>query len=119
MREAVRFRSIIDPASVRLQREAHEERVVRGVLVVARAAGGERESEAGVEGDGGGAGGADLEDNFGCVLRMRPVEHGAAEGAADAGTAGAGGDDDTLQLGDALGCGGIRGLMDMVPARRL
>ena len=46
--EAVRFGSIIYSASVRLQREAHEERVVAGVAVVARTAGGEGESEAGV-----------------------------------------------------------------------
>jgi hypothetical protein len=74
-------------------------------LVVARAAGGGSESEAGVEGYGGSAGGADLEDNLGCTVGAAPVEHGAAEGAADAGAAGAGGDDDTLQLGDAAGCG--------------
>ena len=40
--------------------------------------------------------------SFGCALRTRPVEHGAAEGAADAGAAIVGGDDDALQFGDAF-----------------
>jgi hypothetical protein len=113
--EYVLFRSIIDSASVRRQREAHEERVVVGVAVVARAAGGESEPEASVEGDGGGATGADLEDEFGGTLRTGPVEDGAAEGAANAGATGASGDDDALQFGDALArvgnCGVERGGM--------
>src|SRR5664280_905427 len=91
-----------------LQLEAHEERVVVGVAVVARAAGGEGEPEAGVEGDCGGAGSADLEDNFGGALRTGPVEDGAAEGAADAGVTIAGGDDDALQFGYAFRCGGMQ-----------
>jgi hypothetical protein len=109
--EYVLFRSIIDSASVRRQREAHEERVVAGVAVVARAAGGEGEPEAGIEGDGGGAGGADLEDEFGGTLRTGPVEDGAAEGAANAGATIAGGDDYALQFGDTLACVGVCGIV--------
>ena len=78
-----------------------EQRVVDRIAVVAWAARGEVESEAGVESDGGGAVGTDFEDEFGCMLRARPIENRETEGATDAGAAEVGGDDDALQLGDA------------------
>jgi hypothetical protein len=37
-------------------------------------------------------------------MDARPVEYSMAEGAAYADATGAGGYDDTLQLGDAVGC---------------
>ncbi len=81
-------------------RAAHDEARRLGVAVVARATACLRETEAGIEGDSAGAGGADFEDHFGCAVGAAPVENGVAQGAADTGAPGAGGDHDAFQFGD-------------------
>ena len=85
----------------------HDEGVFVGVAVVVGAAAGLRESESDVEGDRGGAGGADFEEDFGRSLEAAPVYDCGAEGAADAGTAGGGGDGYAFEFGGEGGFSGV------------